>query len=134
MSYAVWNGPLDTVTIANGATTSTAFSMPDSAFGGIFYIPQIPASTTTLKLQIMQPKSGDVDSDVMADLTTPFITSANTYTYVTMSGMGSSSGASAIAFDASTLGAGVFKFVANNAMSSGALTINIHWRVDRERH
>lgn len=132
MSYEVWNGPNDKVTIANGGTTSGQFSMPDRALGVIFFIPQLTAATS-LKVQAIKPKDSDVESDTAADLST-ILTGAGAVTASTVSGLGSGSAATAYGFDAGVLGAGTFQLVANGAQSSGAVTITIHWRTDRQRH
>jgi hypothetical protein len=132
VSYPVWNGPLDKVVIPSNGTDSGLFSMPDNALGVVFFIGTL-SNAATVKIQALQPKDGDKDSDVFADLFT-ILTGGATVTLSQVSALGSTSNATAYGFDASVLGAGVFKFVASASQSGGAVTINIGWRVDRNRH
>ena len=122
MSYKAWNGPLDIVTIANGGTNSDAFSMPQNALGLTIFLPTL---TNALKIQKLQPKDGDQDSDTFADLSTT-LTGAAAITLSTVSGLATGT---AVSMDASVLGAGVFRFVSAGA-EGGARTIRIAWRID----
>ena len=126
MSQAVWNGGQDTVTIANGGTNSTAFSTPENALGCMIFFPTM---TNASKIQALQPKDGDQDSDNWADLST-ILTGGAAVTISTVSGLAS---ATAYAFDASVLGAGVFRIVSGGA-EGAARTIKIAWRRDAGRH
>lgn len=126
MSQAVWNGGQDTVTIANGGTNSTPFSMPENALGCTIIFPTM---TNASKIQALQPKDGDQDADVWADLST-ILTGAGAVTASTVSALAS---ATAYGFDASVLGAGVFRIVSGGA-EGAARTIKIAWRRDAGRH
>lgn len=126
MSQQVWNGGFDVVTILNGGTNSTSFSMPDNALGVMIFFPTM---TNASKIQALQPKDGDQDADTWADLST-ILTGAGAVTVSTVSGLAS---ATAYGFDAGVLGAGVFRIVSGGA-EGGARSIRIAWRVDRNRH
>jgi hypothetical protein len=128
MSLAVWNGPYEIVTIANGATNSSTFSMPEQCLGVTFIFPTL---TNALKVQVMTPKLGDQDADAFTDLSiTATQGVAGAVTNYTMSGFATGT---AVAMDAGLLGgAGAFRFVSAGA-EGGARTIYVLWRVDRSR-
>lgn len=126
MSASVWNGGVDVVTIANGGTNSTPFSMPDNALGVLIFFPTM---TNASKIQALQPKDGDQDADSWADLST-ILTGGAAVTVSTVSGLAS---ATAYGFDAGVLGAGVFRIVSGGAEGAGR-TIRLSWRLDRNRH
>jgi hypothetical protein len=128
MSQAVWNGPYEIVTIANGATNSSTFSMPEQCLGVTFIMPA--TLSNTLKVQAMTPKLGDQDADAFTDLST-VLTGAAAITQSTVSGL---TQGTAVSMDAGVLGgAGAFRLVSGGA-EGGARTIYVLWRVDRQRH
>lgn len=126
MSQAVWNGPYEIITIANGGTNSSTFSMPEQCLGVTFIFPTL---SNALKIQVMTPKLGDQDADAWTDLST-ILTGAAAVTVSTVSGFASGT---SVSMDAGVLGgAGPFRFVSGGA-EGGARTIYAIWRVDRQR-
>lgn len=120
----IWTGPIDTVTIPNGAQVSNEFTMPQKALGVLIFMPAT-LTQASLKLVALKPKLDDKEADVWQDVST-ILTGAAAVTQSTVSGL---TAAKAYGFDAGVLGAGVFRFDAGGN-EGAAREIRLAWRVD----
>jgi hypothetical protein len=125
MSAFAWNHPFDAITLpdATNGTASRAFSVPKSARGVTFIVPDLVGVATTVLLQTMTPPTQDGATPTWVAL------SAFDLTDGTVEALDAIPESAATSLPATALGGGMLRFVASAAQTGApdALTIYAVW-------